>query len=100
MKRVLVRYKTKPDEAKENQRLIEAVFDALGSERPQGLRYFALKQADNTFLHFATTDDEGNNPLLQLEAFKRFQTGIKQRLEEPVEFNEVTIVGDYRALSD
>jgi hypothetical protein len=100
MKRALIRYRTKPDKAKENQRLIEAVFDSLRTERPDGLRYLALKQADNTFLHFVVTDEEGNNPLLQLEAFRRFQTGIKNRLEESVEFNEVTLIGDYRVLSD
>jgi hypothetical protein len=100
MKHMLVRYKTKPDKAKENQRRIEAVFDALRTVRPEGLRYLTLKQVDNTFLHFVVTDEEGNNPLLQLEAFRRFQAGIKERLEESVEFNEVMLIGDYRVLSD
>jgi hypothetical protein len=43
MKRTLVRYKTRPDMAQENERLIEKVFQELQAKSPQDVRYLALR---------------------------------------------------------
>jgi hypothetical protein len=99
MKRMLVRYKTKPELAQENARLIEQVFQELHAKSPEGLRYLALKLADGTFVHFVATEPAaGASPLLALEAFRAFQSGIKERCIEPPQAGEVTIVGNYRML--
>jgi len=52
MKRTLIRYKTKPDLAQENQRLIESVFAELEAKSPDGVRYlvFALLTARSCIL--------------------------------------------------
>ena len=42
----VVRYKTKPDRADENQALIEKVFGELNSDRPARLRYASFRLAD------------------------------------------------------
>ena len=41
MKRVLVRYKVKPDKGGENRSYIEKVFQELQATAPEGLRYAA-----------------------------------------------------------
>ena len=48
MRRMLIRYKTKPDLAQENQRLIENVFQELQARKPDGLRYMVLKVGEGS----------------------------------------------------
>ena len=43
MKRTVVRYKTRLDQAEENERLIAQVFRELEQKAPEGVRYLALK---------------------------------------------------------
>ena len=97
MRRHIVRYKSKPDGIEENKRLIEAVFRELQARSPEGLRYAVLQLADGTFLHFVE-GEEGAIRLPDLEAFQRFQSGIKERCLEPPQFADVTVVGNYRML--
>jgi hypothetical protein len=97
MRRTLVRYKTRPDHAEENERLIAQVFRELEQKAPEGVRYLALKLGDGTFVHLSMTDD-GASPIPALEAFRSFQSGIKDRCIEPPQSGDATIVGDYRML--
>jgi len=99
MKRTLVRYKTKPELAQENARLIEQVFQELHAKSPEGLRYLALRLGDGTFVHFVAVEGaDGSSPLLGLEAFRAFQSGVKERCIELPQAGDVTIVGNYRML--
>jgi hypothetical protein len=101
MKRTVVRYKTKPEQAEENARLIEKVFQELRTKAPDGVRYLALKLSDGTFVHLATVDTEdGVSPIPKLEAFQPFQNGIKERCVEPPQSSDATIVGNYRMLGE
>ena len=99
MKQTLIRYKTRPDAADENQRLIEGVFAELQAKSPEGVRYMALRLADGSFLHFVETGD-GDSPLPALDAFRAFQSGIRARCIEPPQPSEATIVGNYRMLGE
>jgi hypothetical protein len=99
MKRTLVRYKAKPEEASTNQQLIEKVFAELREKSPEGVRYVALRLGDGTFVHFATTED-GALPIPRLDAFAAFQANIKERCLEPPQASDVTIVGNYRMLQE
>ena len=78
MKRVMVRYKVKPDQAAKNEALVRAVYEELHRTNPAGLRYETLKLEDGTsFIHIASTETEdGHNPLSELKAFQDFQEGI------------------------
>jgi hypothetical protein len=100
MKRTIVRYRTKPEAAQENERLIRAVFQELSAKSPDGVRYLALTLSDGTFIHFSTVDSDGANPILQLEAFRSFQAGIKERCSESPQASDATIVGNYRMLGE
>ena len=101
MKRMLVRYRTKPEATEENQRLIEAVFAELRTAAPADVRYLALKLGDGSFAHFVVADvTDGPSPLTRLAAFRAFQAGIKERCAEPPQAGDVTIVGNYRMLAE
>jgi hypothetical protein len=99
MKRTLIRYKTKPGRADENESLIKAVFEELQARAPDGVRYAALRLADGSFIHIVETR-EGGFAIPSLEAFRPFQSGIPERTVEPPQSSEVTVVGNYRMLSE
>jgi hypothetical protein len=99
MKRTLIRYKTRPDAADQNAGLIAAVFEELKATKPDGVRYLSLRLDDNTFVHLVEAE-EGSTPLPSLDAFKAFQSGIRERCIEPPLPSGVTIVGNYRMLSE
>jgi hypothetical protein len=99
MKRTLIRYRTKPEMTQQNQHLIENVFAELQAKSPEGVRYMVLRLDEGTFLHFVETHD-GGSPLGQLEAFRLFQSGIRDRCAEPPQASEATIVGNYRMLGE
>ena len=98
MKRVMVRYKVKPDQAARNQELVRAVYEELHRTNPAGLRYATFQLDDGvTFVHVASTETEdGTNPLSAVEAFKRFQEDIDDRCEERPVVTRLDQVGSYR----
>jgi acyl dehydratase len=92
---VVVRYRTKPEAAEENARLIKAVFAALAELGPTDFRYTTYRLADGvTFVHAATVTGD-KNPLSTLPAFAEFQREIAQRCEEPPAASDATIVASY-----
>ena len=101
MRRTLIRYKTKPEMADSNAELVTAVFAELKAARPDGVRYLTLRLEDETFIHVVeTTADDGTSPIPKLAAFQAFQSGIRDRCAEPPLVKAVTIVGNYRMLSE
>jgi len=101
MRRTVVRYRTKPETAEQNERLIQAVFQELHAKLPDGVRYLALRLSDGAFIHFSIAEaKDGASPIPQLEAFRSFQAGIKERCIEPPQVSDVTIVGSYRMLGE
>lgn len=97
MKRMLIRYKVKPDRADENQSYIRKVFEELHRDSPAQFRYIAFKHSDGvTFVHLVSFETETHdNPLLQSPAFRAFQAEIQDRCEEPPVAIDVEEVGSY-----
>jgi hypothetical protein len=93
----VVRYKTKPDRADENQAFVEKVFAELAAQRPEGLRYATFRLADGvTFVHVASIQTaDGANPLATTPAFGVFQREIADRCEEGPLAMPATVVGSY-----
>jgi hypothetical protein len=92
---VIVRYRTRPEAADENQRLVERVYAQLAAEDPGGLRYATFRLADGvTFVHVSVVEGDVN-PLSRSSAFAEFQRGIAERCVEPPALSEVTLVGSY-----
>jgi hypothetical protein len=102
MKKVVVRYKTKPGQADENQRLAERVFDELNERDPGGVRYATFRLADGvSFVHVASIEtDDGSNPLAETSAFAEFQREIEDRCSEQPAAQDATLVGSYRFFAE
>ena len=91
---VVVRYRTRPDAADENQRLIDAVFQEMAAARPGGIRYSAYRVDGTTFVHVAVFDSD-HNPLDALPAFQAFTSGLPDRCAEPPAPAGGHLVGSY-----
>lgn len=83
-RRVVVRYKVKPERVEEHEALIRKVFCDLAEKRPAGVDYQAMKLEDGvSFVHVAKiTTTDGKNPLTELPSFKAFTANIGERCDE------------------
>jgi hypothetical protein len=91
----VIRYRTKPECADENARLIAAVFEELAGHGTAGIRYTALRLDDGvTFVHIAALDGD-DNPLDSSPAFAAFQSDIGSRLDEGPFPATATVVGSH-----
>jgi hypothetical protein len=94
MRQVMVRYKVKADRVAENEDLVRAVYAELEELAPERFQYATFRLDDGvTFVHLAFETNEA--PLPELEAFKRFQEAIADRLEEGPILTELTQIGSY-----
>src|SRR5262249_22723432 len=92
----VVRYRTKPECADENEELIRDVFAELAESQPDGLRYASFRLDDGvSFVHVAVIDGE-HNPLTESAAFGKFQAGIADRCAAGPAAADATPVGSYR----
>jgi hypothetical protein len=94
----LIRYKTKPESADENKRLVEKVYEELTARDPGGVHYATLRLADGvTFMHvFSTDSDDAANTLGAIPAFAEFLRDLPQRCVELPVAQPITVVGSYR----
>ncbi len=91
----MIRYRTRPECAEENARLIRAVFAELAAHGVEGIRYESFRLDDGvTFVHVATFDGD-TNPLESSPAFAEFQRDIGARLEEGPFPAVATVVGSH-----
>jgi hypothetical protein len=96
----VIRYRTDPERADENERLIREVFAELAQQKPQGLHYAAFRLDDGvSFLHVAVIDGEAN-PLSASAAFGKFQSGIQDRCVEGPSPADAAIIGSYRLVPE
>ena len=99
MRRVfLLRYKTKPQHAAENERLVRAVFDEIHRAQPAGIRYSTFLLDDGlTFINIVVTETpSGLAPLGQLQAYRQIQQDKYDRFDEPPQVTELHELGAYR----
>jgi hypothetical protein len=96
MSHVMVRYKVKPDRVTQNEDLVRAVYEELGREAPDGIRYASFRLDDGvSFVHFAV-QEAAESPLTALATFQRFQADIRERCDEPPVVIKLEQVGSYR----
>lgn len=99
MNTVVVRYRTKPDAGDVNADLVRAVFDELGADGTDGVRYATFRLEDGvTFVHVAQVEGP-TNPLPATAAFQRFQAELADRCDEPPVAMQAEVVGDHRLLA-
>jgi hypothetical protein len=100
MRRVLIRYRLKPDQVERNEELVRAVYEELHRAAPSGFRYVTFKLEDGvSFMHISESEGE-ESPLADISAAKEFQQGIADRCEEPPVISQLTEVGLYRSGPD
>jgi hypothetical protein len=93
MRRVVVRYRVKPDQVDRNEELVRAVYEELHRADPAGFRYVTFKLDDGvTFVHVAEGDDA---TLPGLAAFKEFQKDIAARCDEAPVASEAEQIGSF-----
>ncbi|MEV4759839.1 hypothetical protein AB0J86_32740 [Micromonospora sp. NPDC049559] len=93
----VVRYEARPEAVAENRRLVEAVLAELAERREERVRYAVLLLDDGvTFLHLLRSEGD-ENPLPQLDAFRRFQAGQADRaVTGTLTRSGATLVGAHR----
>ena len=95
----VIRYRTKPEHADENERLVRGVFAELAEENPAGLRYATFRLADGvSFVHVAVTEGD-ENPLTSSPAFAAFQADIGQRCTEAPAPSDATVIRNFGLLA-
>jgi quinol monooxygenase YgiN len=100
MRRVMVRYRVKPDQVERNEQLIRTVYEELHHSDPAGLRYATFRLDDGvSFVHLAESDG-AQSPLTGVKAFKEFQQGIEDRCDEPPVVTELDEIGSFRLFDD
>ena len=100
MKTVMVRYKVRPEAGAENERLVGQVFAQLARDKPAGLRYQVFKLGDGvSFVHVASSEGGGANPLTALETFNAFTAGIQERCVEAPVSVQMEVVGAFNGLN-
>jgi len=73
------------------------MFIAIEAAQPEGVRYGSCKQADGvTYVILLSLDDDENNPLGAVPAFRDFQEKLKNWIAEPAAIEQLTPVGSYR----
>jgi hypothetical protein len=99
---VIARYKVKPERAAENEELVRAVYAELNEKKPAGLHYATFQLDDGvSFVHLTSIDaEEGQSPLVEVEAFKRFQKDIEDRCEETPVVSSAREIGSYRLFGE
>ena len=97
MKTLMIRYKTKKDQAAANEALVHAVYDELRTRRPEGLKYGTFRLDDGvTFIHIASMEKpSAGDALTSMASFKAFQKDLKARCVEGPEPMELTSVDSY-----
>lgn len=95
----LIRYRTTPEMAEENARLIEGTFKALAQTPLPGVRYMALDLGEGQFVHIVDTEP-GADGLATLAAFQAFVSDIESRCLEKPARSAARVIGDYRMLAE
>lgn len=96
--RVMARYKVNSDRAAENEELVRGVYEELQRSEPAGIRYATFVLDDGvSFVHLASIETEdGQSPLVDLQAFKQFQESIGDRCEEAPLATVLREIGSFR----
>ena len=94
---MMVRAKVRADSAAEVEAAARAMFAAIEKAQPQGVRYASSKLPDGlTYVILLGLDDDENNPLGAVPAFRNFQENLNAWIAGPPAIEQLTPVGSYR----
>jgi hypothetical protein len=93
----MVRAKIKAGKTAELEQAAREMFAAIDAAAPQGVRYASCKLPDGeTFVILLELDDDTDNPLFGVPAFREFQGTLQNWIAETPVVEQLTPVGSYR----
>ena len=95
----LISYTTKPGNAAENRKKIEAVFATLHDAKPDGFAYMVVETAAGEFFHIVESTPAALESFQALPAFRDFSSTVEDRQAEPSTRRDASIVGSYGVLA-
>lgn len=96
MNTIMIKAKIKEEQVSHVEAAAQMLFATLETVRPEGVHYASWKLKDSTtFIILLALEDE-SNPLGALPEFQKFQQDLKEMLAEPVEQEQLQVVGSYR----
>ncbi|HEV3352085.1 MAG TPA: hypothetical protein VG076_04125 [Acidimicrobiales bacterium] len=98
MPTVVVRYRTKPERADENQELVQKVFAELDEMDATGFAYASFRLEDGvSFVHVVVEEPGGGGSvsLGDVAAFREFTADIADRCDEQPVAMGATVVGSH-----
>ena len=91
---VTIAYRVRPERVAEHLALLGAVFDELGSTRPDGVRWDSYRLGDGTsFLDVASL--RGGGRLSRLGSWSAYRSTLDERCDEPPVLTELALLGRY-----
>lgn len=93
----MVRATIRPEKTTELEKATREMFAAIEAAHPEGVRYASSRLPDGeTYVILLALDDDENNPLTEVEAFREFQENLRNWIAGPPAVTELTPVGSYR----
>lgn len=93
----MVRATIKADKTADMEKGAREMFAAIEAAQPQGVRYASSRLPDGeTYVILLALDDDENNPLGAVQAFREFQENLKDWIAGPPTVEQLTPVGSYR----
>jgi len=93
----MARAKIKPGKVAEVEKAVREVFKEIEAARPQGVHYASCKLPDGeTFLILLGLEDDEDNPLFAISAFRKFQENLSSWIAGPPVIEQLTPIGSYR----
>ncbi|RVW01344.1 hypothetical protein [Rhodococcus xishaensis] len=94
----MVRFRTAPEQIPEVTQQIEALFTAVHDAAPPGIRYLALREADEpAFTLILELPDRADNPLLSIPAALEYRSHLSGWTDDDVTPRPHTVLGRYSA---
>jgi hypothetical protein len=95
----MVRVKIQPGKVAEVETKAKDLFAALEATQPEGVKYATCKLQDGeTLVALLELEDDTNNPLFAIPAFREFQQNLESWVAGPPTIEELTPLGSYRLL--
>lgn len=93
----MIRAMIKVGKAADLEKAAQEMFTAIEAAQPQGVRYASCKLPDGvTYVILLGLDDDENNPLGAVPAFRDFQENLNTWIAGPPAIEQLTPVGSYR----
>ncbi|MBC6456914.1 hypothetical protein [Actinomadura sp. HBU206391] len=94
---MMVRYKVKRDQLERHLELHSAVYEALESSQPDGLREATFQLEDEvSFVSFVEAEGLPVPGVEKLEEFQRYRADLDERCDEPAVMTPLRVSGSFR----